>query len=269
MDISTFIESFLFHEDRKIYWNPSHFGLIYRDFAFGNSTLHGWVVDGLPPPIDHANHTDISIKKIKGTVLFFHSAQFNMSYNLIQVAFLVEAGYRVVLWDYAGCGQSAGRISLEAMRTDVHEMFLWLQAEHMEKGLILFGQGVGCFAALNFYRNYPSNTKAVILESPFANLRSWVKNQWGLVVGDIAAKLVKVDQANQPEEIIPNIRAPLLTIFPEKCSFCRRSDRKAILKLLPMQSKIWNVKNKKFLCVFGGKRSQWHDALLKFLSKLN
>ncbi len=259
MEVSEFLESFLFHEDGKNYWYPSHFGLNYREFFFGrDSSLHGWVVE---------KSKDIT-KPSKGTVLFFHSAQFNMTYNLIQVAFIVEAGYRVVLWDYAGCGKSAGRPSLEGLRIDVNKLYDWLQKENLEKDLILFGQGVGCFAALNLYRSQPSKTKAVILESPFASLKSWVRSQWGPVIGDVAAHFVKMNQASQPEEIIPNISVPLLVIFPDKCNFCRRSERQFIQKLLPAQAKVWNVKNKRFLCVFGGKRSHWHDALLSFLSDL-
>lgn len=66
MEFSAFIESFLFHEDNKIYWSPSHFGLSYRSFVFGNAPLHGWVVEDLTPPLSllsqHTNQYQIFLR---------------------------------------------------------------------------------------------------------------------------------------------------------------------------------------------------------------
>ena len=63
------------------------------------------------------------------------------------------------------------------------------------------------------------------------------------------------------------MKVPLLLIYPGDDSFVHSSERKAAIAAAAGRAEVWNVSKAKFLGIFGGRPSEWHDALIRFASK--
>eukprot|EP01017_Pseudomicrothorax_dubius_P022218 TRINITY_DN2397_c0_g1_i2.p1 TRINITY_DN2397_c0_g1~~TRINITY_DN2397_c0_g1_i2.p1 ORF type:complete len:515 (+),score=15.77 TRINITY_DN2397_c0_g1_i2:109-1653(+) len=87
----------------------------------------------------------------------------------------VEGRYALLCFDFAGCGHSEGDyISLGYFEQDDVESFIeYLNGQYPGKfrHIILWGHSMGSATAL-FYASTHSNVKALVLDSPFSDLRS-------------------------------------------------------------------------------------------------
>ena len=84
-------------------------------------------------------------------------------FNLPQVVFLATSGFRVILFDYSGCGLSTGKTTIDGLLSDAEAVLSWWQTTTAEgRPLVFFGQGIGCDAALQLY--------AVFVKIPQKNL---------------------------------------------------------------------------------------------------
>ncbi len=258
--LSGFVESMFFRNDNRTYWMPHHFGLASERL----STSTGGVSILILRPGNGEGQLS------KGTILYFHPAQFNMSYNLIQVGWLADKGYTIVLFDYRGCGKSQGEISFASAYEDAELVHKKISEEKIAgantKELVLFGQGIGADTCLHFYRNHKQEVSAVILESAYATQSGWLKDRYGPVIGDLAAKLHQ-SQPIQPQDVISSVTCPLLIIEPEKDDFIRDGERKKVRKIAPEHAVFWRVLKKRYLGVFAGNLSDWHKQLEGFISE--
>ena len=262
--LKDFVEGQFFSADSRTYWNPWHFGL--KGEPFSCQSASGAVIDALVLPAQK----DQKYCAPKGTVFYFHSAQFNLQYNLMQVAYLAHEGFTVVLFDYGGCGRSTGRSSVRSMVDDAEAVYEWMQNEGGEwctpQNLALFAQGVGCDAALGFLNRHQDSVRGLVLESAYATRKGWIRDRFGPIVGDFLAK--QVEEADPtPCEMLSQIRKPLIVVCPGRDSFIHAAQRKAVLDAVPQQAEVWKVHGKSFLGVFSGNRSEWHDALVRFFAK--
>lgn len=255
-----FFESLFFSTDSRSYWKPEHYGL--KGVGFKSKTVSGHEIDGLVLQPKGAAAADGAL------IMFFHAAKFNREFNLPQAAFFAMKGYRVVLFDYSGCGMSDGDTTLDGLLKDGEAVLSWLDAsEFSNKKLILFAQGIGCDAALQLCDAHKDRVLGLILESPYASRKGWAKDRWGPVLGDIAAHGLEY-QAREPEEILSELEIPAVILFPEKDTFIHSQQRKAVIAAASDKVEIWKVPKLRFLGIFGGAENEWHRAVLKWTGKL-
>lgn len=258
--LSAFVESLFFSTDSRSYWQPGHYGL--KGAGFKTTNASGHQIDGMV--LQPREGTEPL-----GTVLFFHAAQFNRQFNLPQVVFLALAGYRVVLFDYSGCGLSTGKTTLDGLGEDAEAVLQWMDASEAPAArVVLFGEGVGCDAALQFYEAHPDRVRGLLLESPYASRRGWAKDRWGPVLGDLAARLLRYG-ATEPAAVLSQVKVPVVLIYPARDTFVHRAQRQAMLSAAPRQTTVWEVPKARFLGIFAGPQGEWHQAVLKWLKKLS
>lgn len=199
-------------------------------------------------------------------VLYFQSAQFNMSYSMQQVAFLALGGAPVILFDYQGVGETEGEAHLETLDKDAASVWECVKNYELIKGrkLVLFGQGVGADAALRFYLNHKDEVKGVVLESAYASQKGLVQERHGFILGDLLAKTIKETEI-QPAQAVSQVTCPLVIVNPGKDNFVRKGQRKLFEFSLPNQAEIWNVPGKNYLCVFADNDSPFREKLLDFV----
>ncbi len=255
-----FVEDLFFHADSLQYWKPEHYGLRYVPFkaqtALGN-TIDGIVL--LPKKQENVPSR---------TVVYFNPAYFNREYCLPQVAFLAQAGFSVALFDYSGCGISTGKVSLGGLLTDAEAVFDWLDhSEFQKEQYVLFGQGLGGDAAMQYFHAHQNRVSGIVLESVYDSRRGWVKERWGPVIGDIAAKSIECAAIN-PGEALSQAKVPVVLIYPSEDTHVRKSERQRLIEHAPRKSAVWEAKGLRFLGVFGAQRNAWHDDLIKFIAKL-
>lgn len=264
---SNVIESLFFKSDSMKYWSAPLYGLNSLKGKAPNIT------DPQKPEISFEILIPKESQKLKKdrnkdlpAVLFFQSAQFNMSFSMQQVAFLALDGIPVVLFDYEGVGETAGEAHLETLDKDAASVWNSVKNSEWIKGrkLFLFGQGIGADAALRFYLNHKEEVDGMILESVYATQKGFVAEKHGLLLGDLMAKALSETEI-QPAQAVSSVTCPLVVVYPEKDNFVRKGQRRLFEFSLPKQAEIWNVPGKNFLCVFADNNSPFREKLTKFI----
>lgn len=263
--LSDMTESMFFRGTSLPYWSAQHYGLTAEYGEASISDKESVCYQVLQPRLSTG-------QSCKGFVLFFHSGQFNMSYNLQQVAYLALEGYAVGLFDYRGIGHSQGSTTLTGIATDGETAWKAINEVpgNLEKyclnRLAVFGQGVGADAALRFAANHSSEVKALVVESVYATRKGWLKERYGPVVGDVISKLLKSD-AVEPIEVLPTIQCPLVVVKPQKDDFVRKTEQALLSAVLPEQAEVWDVPGKSYLGVFSDNNSPFRGRLTEFLKQ--
>lgn len=258
-----FFESLFFQTDAREYWKSAHYGL--ASDAFRAKAEDGTELDGIVLQPKGLKEGEAP----RGTILFCHAAQFNREFNLPQVVFLALSGFRVVLFDYRGCGLSTGaRTEIDALGTNARAVLDWLDASpYAARKVILFGQGVGADAALQLYDAAPERIAGLILESAYDRRSRWAKDRWGPVLGDFAAHCLSGFTAPEPADVLARIKVPALLIYPEKDAFVRKAGRERMAAALPAGDPAWTVPGAKYLGIFAGPLGPWHKAMIKWIEK--
>ncbi len=261
--LSELTESMFFRGTSLPYWSAQHYGL---ETKFGEASVtekESVQYQVLQPKL-------VKGQVSKGFVFFFHSGQFNMSYNMQQVAYLALDGYAVALFDYRGIGHSSGSTTLAGIEEDAQAVWVAINSDpenkekyKMEK-VAVFGQGVGADAALRFSIRHQNEIKALIVESIYATRQGWLRERYGPVVGDVTAKLLNCS-AVEPIEILPELKCPLVLVKPQRDDYVRKNEQALVSVALPEQAEIWEVPGKNYLGVFSDNNSPFREKFTDFL----
>lgn len=126
----------------------------------------------------------------RGAILYFHGNTQNISRHISQIAWLVDAGFDVVMVDYRGFGASSGKLSLAKTADDMHQVMLWFLSQYPEQETWLLGQSLGAALSIHVAGSDKSLSQAFngfIFDSGFASFqaigqdvfsRAWFT--WGL-----------------------------------------------------------------------------------------
>jgi pimeloyl-ACP methyl ester carboxylesterase len=118
-------------------------------------------------------YMDIQPKKANGqTVLLLHGKYFNGRYWQDVIQHLTDAGYRVVVPDQIGFGQSSQpghfQYSFQQLAINTRDLLDYL---HINRVLVI-GHSMGGMLATRFALMFPEHTSALILEDPIG-LEDW------------------------------------------------------------------------------------------------
>jgi pimeloyl-ACP methyl ester carboxylesterase len=156
------VENFFFYPDAATYAQPAQFGLKHEDVFFrvpDGSRLHGWWLPALRQPA-------------LGSVLHLHGNAANITNHLPLAAWLPQAGYDVLMFDYRGFGRSEGRPSLHGVVDDAAAALAELRKRaHTADRLVLFGQSLGGATALRLLARDAQGVRAAIIDSAFSSYR--------------------------------------------------------------------------------------------------
>lgn len=154
----------LFHPSTTWLHPPSQVGLGYEDVILvKNSTLrlHAW---WLP-----------AAGSQRGTVLFLHNGEGNISGHLSRVNWLPGSGFNVLMLDYEGYGLSEGRASVATMADDVQLGLEWLSRHkgQAQLPLIVLGQGLGASVTVSALAREPHNSgvQCAVLDGAYPDYR--------------------------------------------------------------------------------------------------
>lgn len=166
--------AFIFQPEKAHHKNRILEKVDWEDITFSSSDgtrLHGWVLS----PRGGAPY--------RGTILHLHGNAQNISTHSGFVAWLAEAGYRVVVFDYRGYGKSEGRASIKGAHLDGEAAVKKaLSLAGSEEGIIIFGQSLGGAIAIRTTAKstHKARIKALIVESAFSDYRTIVREKASL-----------------------------------------------------------------------------------------
>jgi fermentation-respiration switch protein FrsA (DUF1100 family) len=182
---------------------PAAWGLEYESIHFksaDNTPLHGWFIPakGKTP------------QTAKGTVVFSHGNAGSISYHLGFCAWLAEASYNVIIYDYRGFGKSGGTVDRRGMIDDVKAAFAYaLGRPDIDKNrLVSYGHSLGGAQSVTALGETPvKGLRAVVIDGAFASYQAMAR----LIGGQLGASLV-TDELS-PEDFIKKLTpTPLLVV---------------------------------------------------------
>lgn len=152
-----------FYPMRQQVLEPAQMGLTKEDVtlvAADGTRLHAWHLQASQP---------------RGVVCFFHGNAENISTHIVNVAWLPDAGYDVLLVDYRGYGASGGRAAFPEVFADVRAGLDWCVARGQAGGVPVYalGQSLGAALLLDAVAAEPYRRQlaGVVADSGFSGYR--------------------------------------------------------------------------------------------------
>jgi fermentation-respiration switch protein FrsA (DUF1100 family) len=160
--LSGCVERQFFYPDRTVYTTPERLGLKAEDVTIPGpegSRLHGWWIPAQGP--------------VRGTVLHLHGNAANISNHLPLVAWLPNAGFNLLTFDYRGFGTSDGTPSLDGVVQDGLAALAWLRQrpEVDAQQIVVLGQSLGGATAVRVVAADSQGVKLLLLDCPFSSYR--------------------------------------------------------------------------------------------------
>ena len=152
-----------FFPDRKFYSDPAElnpdYESLYLDTADGGR-IHGWWLPAKTP-------------LSKGTLLFFHGNAQNLTSHVINLAWVSDAGYNLMVFDYRGYGQSVGDPNVSNALQDARAAFEWVRLK--EGPLFIVGQSLGGALAIAFVaanQDVQARIQGLVIDAAFSGYRA-------------------------------------------------------------------------------------------------
>lgn len=184
---------------------PSKYGMAFEEVTFASedeTKLHGWF---LKPDKE---------VPVKGTVVFHHGNAGSVGYHLGFVAWMVKAGYQVLIYDYRGYGKSEGELEREGLVVDTRAALAYAgtRDDVDDKRLISFGHSLGGAKSLaGLGQKMVPGVCGVISFAGFASYQDMARR----FAGQTGADLVTDDHS--PRDLVAQIApVPLLIIHGQK-----------------------------------------------------
>ena len=119
-------------------WDTAWFPGMLEDCAFtagDGVSLHGWFV---------RRHSEVP-EEAPYTLLFFHGNAGNITHRLENVAYLIQSGIQVFIFDYRGYGKSRGRPHEDGLYRDALAAYDYVvsRPEVDAEKIVLFGRSLG------------------------------------------------------------------------------------------------------------------------------
>jgi fermentation-respiration switch protein FrsA (DUF1100 family) len=129
-----FGDRFFYHPTGETYDDPRSFGLAPEDVFFETSDgvrLHGWFFAADGPA--------------RGTVVHLHGNAGNVTGHFAHAAWVCEAGWNLLCFDYRGYGRSAGKVTRGGLVTDCHAAIDYAKGRPDVEAarIVVLGQSLG------------------------------------------------------------------------------------------------------------------------------
>lgn len=125
----------------------------------------------------HALH--FTVPAAKGTILYFHGNTGSLRRWGKAAPMFLQHGWSVLMMDYRGFGKSRGKLDEPTLHADAQRWYEHLHSIEPEHRIIVYGRSLGSGFAVPVAAAH--RPKALVLESPFANLYDPARHQFFLL----------------------------------------------------------------------------------------
>jgi uncharacterized protein len=114
-----------------------------------------------------------------GTVLYFHGNTGSLRRWGKRASRFTRLGWNVLMMDYRGYGKSKGKLSESALHADALAWYDHLAQRESDERIVIYGRSLGSGMAVPLAAQ--RKPRALVLESPFANLYDPARHQFFLI----------------------------------------------------------------------------------------
>jgi len=240
---------------------PAAWGLKFETIHFksaDHTPLHGWFIPakGKTP------------QTAKGTVVFSHGNAGSISYHLGFCAWLAEASYNVIIYDYRGFGKSGGTVDRRGMINDVKAAFAYaLKRPDIDKSRIVsYGHSLGGAQSVTALGETPvKGLRAIIIDGAFASYQAMAR----LIGGQLGASLV-TDELSPKDFIEKLTPTPLLVVHGTRDEVVPFSQGRQLFETAAEPKTLFEVKSGRHGTAlsendgaYRKKMIEWLDEILK------
>ncbi|MBF0315238.1 MAG: alpha/beta hydrolase [Oligoflexia bacterium] len=234
--------SVFYQPEKQQFYGPEKMGLSYYDVSFlskdNQTKLHGWV---FPAVVEKG-------ERYKGLITHFHGNAQNISSHFISLAWIVQHGYTLFIFDYRGYGQSEEGPSgptprglhLDALAALEYGHNLFKKEDMIyesksgvvkksapllgkptlskeESIFVVYGQSLGGVVAMRALADYPEleGVNLVVMDSTFSSYQSLafdkLASTWLTFLISPLAYLLISDEM-ESKSFLPKFDRPLLVI---------------------------------------------------------
>lgn len=186
---------------------PAMWGLKFEaiDFKSSDGTpLHGWFIPA----------KNKAAKAAKGTVVFSHGNAGSVGHHLGFCAWLAEASYNVIMYDYRGFGKSGGSVDRRGMIDDVKAAFAYARKrpDIDPDRLVSYGHSLGGAQSVTALAEAPvKGLRAIVIDGAFASYQAMAR----VVGGQLGASLI-TDELSPRDFVKKLAPVPLLVVHGAK-----------------------------------------------------
>jgi hypothetical protein len=146
-------EQSCFYPDSYVYFDPASRGF-QREDIWLHDRIHCWLIHPPQPETKDA------------LIIHLHGNAENMTSHVTGALFLLDMGYHVLAFDYAGYGQSKGTPTLAGIQEDARLVFSHVlnNPERFGGSVFGFGQSMGAYTLARVLPDFPE-LKGAILEA--------------------------------------------------------------------------------------------------------
>lgn len=150
-----------------------------------------------------------------GTVIYSIGAVGEMACYLLPGLMLTQSGYSMVIYEYAGFGESTGAPTLKSLEPTLHAVVNWTLENTDADEVSLMGLSLGSIPAIAVAIDRPDDVNAVILDSPVAMGREL--DRFNFFLGGRAREITRLLSPELvSEDIIAEMKQPLLMYMHEE-----------------------------------------------------
>jgi fermentation-respiration switch protein FrsA (DUF1100 family) len=260
--------SLFYQPDPYLYAHPKTLGLEYDDLFFysdDGTRLHSWYL-----------RSKKNIPK-KGFVFFFHGNAQNLSSHMMNIQWIVDHGYDVLIWDYRGYGISKGKSSSSGIYRDTKAAYT--HAHNIFKNnnypkFIVYAQSLGGNIALRGYQDFPhkKDISLLVLDSTFMSYQKIaadiLRQTWvGYVLSPLAYVLVSDKYATN--KAAKNVKTPTLVVHGTKDRVVPYKFGKDLYENLSAKPKwMWTIEDGIHIDVFYAHEKKYQKKFLKLLEQI-
>jgi fermentation-respiration switch protein FrsA (DUF1100 family) len=182
---------------------PAAWGLKFETIHFksaDDTALHGWFIPAKGK----------AAKSAKATVVFSHGNAGSIGHHLGFCAWLAEASYNVIIYDYRGFGKSGGTPDRRGMIDDVKAAFAYARKrpDIDTSRLVSYGHSLGGAQSVTALGETPvRGLRAIVIDGAFASYLAMAR----IVGGQLGASLVTDELA--PKDFVKKLSpVPLLVV---------------------------------------------------------
>lgn len=257
----------LYYPDDIVYSTPKQFDLDYKDVYFtakDGVKLHGWFLE-------------TKYKKKKGLVVHFHGNAQNLSSHYLSLAWMVNKGYDLLIFDYRGYGKSEGGPNPKDVNLDAISA-LDLGVDYLSQKkypqFIVYAQSLGGTVALRAMKDFSQRNKVdlLVLDSTFSSYQEIAKDRaasvWLLWPFQYIAYLIMSDEYAS-YNYISEFDRPTLVIHSQDDEVVPIKFGEEIYKKLKTKKEMWVLKDVPHIGIFHGNSYEDREKFLKFLDQYN